>query len=121
MRIYRFKSFNENFEDDYTSWRRSLEEEERNAFKNRRRIGFRIGGSQEPLAIDDKARQRYDLLNDKIKIQEDNVRKMKSNNDPSFEVESNQLNQMKRVRDKIKEENKFESLNHLKRFREWFN
>lgn len=114
VKIYKF---NEEFEDDYVTWRKRLEEEERERFKNRRRIGFRIGEQEEPKAIDNKARQRYDLLNDKIRIQEENVRKMKDGSEK--EAETNQLNQMKRVRDKIKQENQFESLNYLKRFNQF--
>jgi len=115
VKIYKFNE-DFDFEDDYATWRKRLEEEEREKFKNRRRIGFRVGGAEEPKAIDNKSRQRYNLLNDKIKHQEDNIKKMKDG--PDKEAETNQLNQMKRVRDKIKEENKFESLRYIKRFHE---
>ena len=98
------KTFNEEW-DDYES------------FKNRKKIGFQQGGYSEPIAIEDKSRKRYDLLNQKIKAQEDSIKKMKED-DPSIEAEINQLNQMKRVRDKIKSENQFEGMKYLREFNE---
>lgn len=89
-------------------------------FKNRRRIGFKQGGYTEPIAIEDPSRKRYDLLNDKIKIQEENIRKMYKDkskySDSDIESEVNQLNQFKKVRDKIKNDNKFENMKYLKCF-----
>jgi hypothetical protein len=64
-------------------------------------------------------RDKYNLINDKIKLREDQLRKMKPN-DPDRTSLENELNSYKRVRDKMKKEHKFEKLNlnmkHLKLF-----
>ena len=64
-------------------------------------------------------RDKYNTLNDKIKLREEQLRKMKPN-DPDRTALENELNAYKRVRDKIKKEHKFEKLNlnmkHLKLF-----
>lgn len=64
-------------------------------------------------------RDKYNLLNDKIKLREEQLRKMKPNDPDRIGLE-NELSNYKRVRDKIKKEHKFEKLNlnmkHLKLF-----
>jgi hypothetical protein len=64
-------------------------------------------------------RDKYNLINDKIRLREDQLRKMKPN-DPDRTSLENELNSYKRVRDKMKKEHKFEKLNlnmkHLKLF-----
>lgn len=64
-------------------------------------------------------KDKYNLLNDKIKLREEQLRRMKPN-DPDRTSLENELNNYKRVRDKMKREYKFEKLNlsmkHLKLF-----
>jgi hypothetical protein len=54
-------------------------------------------------------KDKYNTLNDKIKLREEQLRKMKPN-DPDRTALENELNAYKRVRDKIKKEYKFEKL-----------
>jgi len=54
-------------------------------------------------------RDRYNLLNDKIRIREEQLNKM-SKNDPDRISLQNELDTYKRLRDKIKMQNKFENL-----------
>ena len=60
-------------------------------------------------------RDKYNLLNDKIKLREEQLDKM-SKNDPSRLGLKNELEAYKRVRDKMKIENKFEGLKYLRKF-----
>lgn len=60
-------------------------------------------------------RDKYNLLNDKIRLREDQLSKM-SKNDPNREALKNELDTYKRVRDKIKIENKFENLKTFEMF-----
>lgn len=62
-------------------------------------------------------RDRYNLLNDKIKIREEQLNKM-SKNDPDRISLQNELDTYKRLRDRIKDSNKFEN---LKTFGMFFN
>lgn len=58
-------------------------------------------------------RDKYNTLNDKIKLREEQLRKMKPNDPSALE---NELNAYKRVRDKIKKEHKFENLKTFEGF-----
>lgn len=60
-------------------------------------------------------RDKYNTLNDKIKLREDQLRKMKPN-DPDRTALENELNAYKRVRDKMKKEYKFENLKTFELF-----
>lgn len=60
-------------------------------------------------------RDKYNLINDKIKLREDQLRKMKPN-DPDRTALENELNAYKRVRDKMKKEHKFENLKTFEGF-----
>jgi len=65
-------------------------------------------------------RDKYNLINDKIKLREDQLRKMKSN-DPDRTSLENELNSYKRVRDKMKNEHKFENLKTFEGFFDFLN
>lgn len=60
-------------------------------------------------------RDKYNRLNDKIRLREDQLSKM-SKNDPNREALKNELDTYKRIRDKIKIENKFENLKTFEMF-----
>ena len=60
-------------------------------------------------------RDKYNTLNDKIKLREEQLRKMKPN-DPDRTALENELNAYKRVRDKMKKEHKFENLKTFEGF-----
>jgi hypothetical protein len=60
-------------------------------------------------------RDRYNLLNDKIRIREEDLKKM-DKNDPNRSALENELNSYKRVRDKMKSDYKFENLKTFELF-----
>jgi hypothetical protein len=54
-------------------------------------------------------REKYDTLNDKIKLREEQLKKMKKT-DSDYEVLKNELDAYKRIRDKMKDNHKFEHI-----------